>query len=145
MVIPFLLLLIFISTQRVEEGKPKVIIRIDDYGVWCNPDWLQIEEDIIRLHEKYDVKLTYAVILDSGYPLSRHLLSPQAYPVSVEGKISNPYPLVAGSKRVEILKESTQKGFIEVALHGYYHPKGYNNTEKIQSFIIFPMIFSTLK
>ena len=127
---PLMLLLITIALQPVKEAKPKVIIRYDDYGVWCNQDWIQIEEEIIRSHEKYDVKLTYAVIPESKYPLVRHKLSPQSYPAVVDSMRSNPYPLTEGSQRVELLKKSVKSGIIEVALHGYYHPKGYSNTEK---------------
>lgn len=138
LVTPLLFLMLIIAIQRVEDAKPKIIIRFDDYGVWCNNDWLQIEEEVIKLHEKYDVKLTYAVIPESKYPLSRHILSPQSYPVIVEGNDKNPYPLTEGSRRVEILKESTNKGITEVALHGYYHPKGYKNASKNTEFYGIP-------
>lgn len=128
--VPFCALVIIISILPIYEGEPKVIIRFDDYGVWCNEDWIQIEEDVIKLHEKYNVKLTYAVIPDSKYPLVRHRLSPQSYPEIIDSMNANPYPLKTGSRRVQLLKESTQNGITEVALHGYYHPKGYSNTDK---------------
>ena len=118
----------------LKEDKPKVIIRFDDYGVWCNKDWLEIEEEIIKLHEKYNIKLTYGVIPMSKYPLLRHTLSPQEYPNEMENNDRNPYPLTVGSNRVSILKESTSKGITEVALHGYFHPKGYSNTHKNTEF-----------
>lgn len=130
MIVPLLVFCLIVALQPVREAKPKVIIRYDDYGVWCNQDWIQIEEEIIRLHEKYNVKLTYAVIPESRYPLVRHKLSPQSYPSVVDSMRANPYPLTEGSQRVNILKNSVKSGTIEVALHGYYHPKGYSNTEK---------------
>lgn len=133
-VIPLLVCVLFVAFQRVEGSKPKVIIRFDDYGVWCNEDWLQIEEQIIDLHNKYNVKLSFGVIPDSRYPLIRHTLSPQSYPVSVEGIYENPFPLKAESRRVEVLKESAQLGITEIALHGYYHPKGYSNVGKNTEF-----------
>lgn len=126
--LPLLLLLIIISIQPISESKPSVIIRFDDYGVWCNKDWVDIEEDVIKLHEKYNVKLTYGVIPDSRYPLNRHVLSPQVYPEKIDDTISNPYPL--RGRRLEILKQSVKRGVVEIALHGYYHPKGYSNTDK---------------
>lgn len=124
---------LYVAIQHVETSKPKVIIRFDDYGVQCNHDWIQIEEEIIRLHEKYNVKLTFSVIPESRYPLVRHPLSPQSYPVEVDSLRVNclyPSPDSEGSQRISILREAVEKGIIEVALHGYYHPKGYSNTEK---------------
>lgn len=137
-IVPLILIALFVAVQRVETCKPKVIIRYDDYGVWCNKDWIQIEEDIIRLHEKYNVKLTYAVIPESRYPLVRHTLSPQSYPVIVDSLSSNPFPLKTGTRRVTILRNAVAKGVIEVALHGYYHPKGYFNIDKNTEFYKIP-------
>ena len=136
--LPLIILFVFISSQDIEFSKPKIIIRFDDYGVWCNKDWLQIEEEIISLHEKYDVKLICAVIPDSRYPLTKHIYSPQFYPDSVEGSFSNPYPLCGDCRRVELLRESTKRGITEVALHGYYHPKGYSNIGKNTEFYHVP-------
>lgn len=132
LIVPMLLLGYYVAIQNVETSKPKVIIRFDDYGVWCNQDWIQIEEEIIRLHEKYNVKLTYAVIPESRYPLVRHTLSPQSYPAKVDSMRATTFlpPLTEDSQRVIILRDAVQKGVIEVALHGYYHPKGYSNTDK---------------
>ena len=134
LLVPFLSFIIYISFCNLKQGTPRIIIRFDDYGVWCNEDWTEIEEEIIKLHEKYNVKLTYGVIPDSRYPLVRHTLSPQEYPIEMEQYTYNPYPLSADSKRVSILKESTAKGITEVALHGYFHPKGYINTYKNTEF-----------
>ncbi len=113
--------------KKAKDGKAKLIIRFDDYGVWCNSDWITIEEEVIRLHEKYDVNITFGVVPDSKYPLIAHPLSPSAYPKEYENLEYNPFPLTEGSKRVEVLKESVKKGISEVALHGYSHPKGYSN------------------
>lgn len=114
--------------KRAKDGQSKVVIRFDDYGVWCNSDWITIEEEVIRLHEKYGVKISFGVVPDSKYPLISHPLSPSVYPKEYEDLECNPYPLVKGSKRVELLKDSVKKGVSEVALHGYTHPKGYSNT-----------------
>lgn len=127
---PLIVLLFFLSSQKVEPSKPKVIIRFDDYGVWCNKDWLNIEEELIRLHAKYDIKLTCAVIPDSRYPIKRHILSPQSYPDTIESTKANPYPLIAGCTRTTLLCNASKTGNVEIALHGYYHPKGYSNTDK---------------
>ena len=116
--------LIFKKTQY---GPAKVIIRFDDYGVWCNSDWITIEEEVIRLHEKYGVKISFGVVPDSKYPLIAHPLSPSVYPKEYENLEYNPYPLITGCRRVEILKNSVKNGIAEVALHGYTHPKGYSN------------------
>lgn len=135
---PFLFFILYLLLYPLKEDKAKVIVRFDDYGVWCNGDWIEIEEEIIRLHEKYNVKLTYAVIPDSKYPLVRHTLSPLEYPQEMENYNNNPYPLTSGSRRVEVLKESTSKGITEIALHGFFHPKGYANTHKNSEFYNMP-------
>ena len=119
--------IILLLFKKVQYGPAKVIIRFDDYGVWCNSDWIAIEEEVIRLHEKYGVKISFGVIPDSKYPLIAHPLSPSVYPKEYENLENNPNPLVEGCKRVEILKDSVKKGIAEVALHGYTHPKGYSN------------------
>ena len=134
LIVPMLFWVLYVAFQHVETSKPKVIIRFDDYGVLCNHDWIQIEEEIIRLHEKYNIKLTFSVIPESRYPLVRHPLSPQSYPVEVDSSRVNclytPPLNTEGSQRIAILREAVEKGIIEVALHGYYHPKGYSNTVK---------------
>lgn len=113
--------------KKAQSGNAKVIIRFDDYGVWCNSDWIIIEEEILKLHEKYGVKISFGVIPCSKYPLIAHPLSPSVYPKEYENYEYNPYPLIKGSRRVEILKKSVKKGIAEVAMHGYTHPKGYSN------------------
>ena len=114
--------------SKPQLGRAKIVIRFDDYGVWCNSDWITIEEEILKLHELYGVKISFGVIPNSKYPLIAHPLSPSVYPKEYENLDNNPYPLSKGSKRVAILKESVQKGISEVALHGLSHPKGYSNT-----------------
>lgn len=136
--LPFMAFLLFLTFWPIKNDSVKVIIRFDDYGVWCNDDWLQIEEEVIKLHEKYNVKLTYAVIPESKYPLIKHPYSPTTYPSQVVNKEINMYPLVEGSRRVDILKESTSRGITEVALHGFYHPKGYSNISKNTEFYNVP-------
>ena len=113
--------------KKTAEGHAKVIIRFDDYGVWCNSDWITIEKEVVRLHEKYGVKITFGVVPDSKYPLKAHPLSPSVYPKVCENNEYNPYPLTKGSERVAVLKKSVEIGVSEVALHGYSHPKGYSN------------------
>lgn len=125
--LPFLLLISIIAAQKVEKSNGDIIIRFDDYGVWCNQDWLEIEKDLIDVHEKYGIKISFATIPESRYTLNYHPLSPKAYPKEIENKDFNPYPLQEGSERVNILKESVSKGISEVTLHGFYHPKGYSN------------------
>ena len=125
--IPFLLFITIIALQKVERSNGDIIIRFDDYGVWCNQDWLEIEKDLIAVHEKYGIKISFATIPDSRYTLNYHPLSPKSYPKEIENRDFNPYPLQAGSERVNVLKESVAKGISEVTLHGFYHPKGYSN------------------
>ena len=120
--LPFLLLISVILAQKVEKSNGDIIIRFDDYGVWCNQDWLDIEKDLIAVHEKYGIKISFATIPESRYTLNYHPLSPKAYPKEIENKDFNPYPLQEGSERVNILKESVAKGISEVTLHGFYHP-----------------------
>ena len=135
---PLVFLAFLITFISAPEGKPSVIIRFDDYGVWCNEDWVQIEESVIKMHEKNNVKLTYAVIPESKYPLVRHKLSPQSYPEVIDSMSSNPFPLDPNSRRVQVLKDAVKGGTIEVALHGYYHPKGYSNTDRNTEFYNIP-------
>jgi hypothetical protein len=125
--IPFLLLTSIIAFQKVEKSNGDIIIRFDDYGVWCNQDWLEIEKDLIAVHEKYGIKISFATIPESKYTLNYHPLSPKVYPKKIENRDFNPYPLQVGSDRVNILKGSVAKGISEVTLHGFYHPKGYSN------------------
>lgn len=125
--VPFLLLVSIIASQKVEKSNGDIIIRFDDYGVWCNQDWLEIEKDLISVHEKYGIKISFATIPESRYTLNYHPLSPKSYPKKIENNNFNPYPLQAGSERVNVLKESVAKGISEVTLHGFYHPKGYSN------------------
>lgn len=125
--LPCLLLTFIISLQKVEKSNGDIIIRFDDYGVWCNHDWLEIEKDLIAVHEKYGIKISFATIPESRYTLNYHPLSPKSYPKEIENRSFNPYPLHVGSERVNFLKESVAKGISEVTLHGFYHPKGYSN------------------
>ena len=121
-----------LSVKQATRGNAKVIIRFDDYGVWCNHDWVTIEEEVIRLHEKYNVKISFGVVPNSEYPLLFHPLSPPVYPKKYENLEANPYPLEKGSKRVDILKSSIKKGIAEAALHGFNHPKGYSNLKNTE-------------
>ena len=125
--LPFLLLTSIIALQKVEKSNGDIIIRFDDYGVWCNHDWIEIEKDLIAVHEKYGIKISFAAIPESRYTLSYHPLSPKSYPKEIENRGFNPYPLQEGSERVNVLKESVARGISEVTLHGFYHPKGYSN------------------
>ena len=125
--VPFILLIFIIALQKVEKSNGDIIIRFDDYGVWCNKDWLEIEKDLIDIHDKYGIKISFATIPESRYMLNYHPLSPKSYPKEVENSVYNPYPLKEGSDRVNVLKESVVKGISEVTLHGFYHPKGYSN------------------
>ena len=125
--LPALLLSSIIAFQNVQKSNGSIIIRFDDYGVWCNKDWLEIEKDLIALHEKYGIKISFATIPESRYPLIFHPMSPKSYPKEIENKAYNLYPLEDGSERVRVLRESVAKGISEVTLHGYYHPKGYSN------------------
>ena len=125
--VPFLLLVSIIALQKVERSNGDIIIRFDDYGVWCNQDWIEIEKNLIAVHEKYGIKISFATIPESRYTLNYHPLSPKSYPKDIENRDFNPYPLRVGSERVNVLKESVAKGISEVTLHGFYHPKGYTN------------------
>lgn len=85
-VIPSTIRIIPCLFKKAKIGHAKVVFRFDDYGVWCNTDWLSIEEQVMHLHEKYNVEITFGVIPDSIYPLNAHILSPSVYPKDYELK-----------------------------------------------------------
>lgn len=132
--ISFLLLLILILPFFFKgESKPtryNIVIRFDDYGIWCSKSWISIEEQLLKLHEKYHVKISFGVIPNSIYPANWHPNSMGFYPERSKefDTKKNLYPLIIGAKRVDMLKESCLKGVSEIGQHGFYHPKYYSNT-----------------
>lgn len=119
----------FVTCNNPKQVKSDIVIRFDDYGIWSSDEWVDIEEKLIELHEKYGVKITFGVVPKSIYPVCAHPRTMGFYPPQSDNFTTNynKYPLVAGSKRVEVLKKSVNKGISEVAQHGYYHPKYYSN------------------
>lgn len=115
-------------TRSLEDDQHRLVIRFDDYGIWGSDEWVQIEEDLLNIHDSLGVKITWSVIPNSIYPHFYHPNSLRVYPDSKnnESKLNN-YPLSVGSKRVDVLKESVKKGVSSIATHGFYHPKYYNN------------------
>lgn len=124
-----LLFIPFIISDNTKAEKSNIIIRFDDYGIWCSDTWVDIEEKLLDLHEEYHVKITFGVVPNSIYPVCYHPNSMKFYPPKLEEIQTryNPHPLVKNSNRVNKLKESFQKGISEIGQHGYYHPKYYSN------------------
>lgn len=124
---------IVIFTTRVEDENAQLIIRFDDYGIWCNKQWVDLERRLLFLHEKYGVKISFTVVPNSIYPVVYHPKSLNIYPHQKKDSI-NHYPLLADSERVKKLKESSKKGISEIGQHGYYHPKYYSNIKNSEFF-----------
>lgn len=117
-------LLIVVGEHDKEHAK--IIIRFDDYGIWCNDKWVDLEKRLIDLHSDYDVKISFSVVPNSIYPAIYHPKSLNIYPHEKRGS-DNPFPLKPGTNRVEYLKEASKKNIVEVGQHGYHHPKYYSN------------------
>ncbi len=115
-------------TRPIKDDQHRLVIRFDDYGIWGSDEWVQIEEDLLSIHDSLGIKITWSVIPNSIYPHFYHPNSLRTYPDSKNDEsVINHFPLTVGSRRVEVLKESVNKGVSSIATHGYFHPKYYNN------------------
>ena len=117
-----------------ESRNAKLIIRFDDYGIWCSEDWVKLEKVLLDLHEQYGVNISFSVVPDPIYQVCYHPKSLRIYPPLSQNKKDrdNRYPLTKDSDRVRWLKEANRKGYAEIGQHGYHHPKFYSNIKNTE-------------
>ena len=63
-----------------ESRAAKLIIRFDDYGIWCSEDWVKLEKVLLDLHEQYGVNISFSVVPDPIYQVCYHPKSLRIYP-----------------------------------------------------------------
>ena len=73
----------FVTCNNPKQVKSDIVIRFDDYGIWSSDEWVDIEEKLIELHEKYGVKITFGVVPKSIYPVCAHPRTMGFYPPPV--------------------------------------------------------------
>lgn len=132
-----ILLIPFISPLFIpqESRNAKLIIRFDDYGIWCSEDWVKLEKVLLDLHEQYGVNISFSVVPDPIYQVCYHPKSLRIYPPPLSQNKKdrdNRYPLTKDSDRVRWLKEANRKGYAEIGQHGYHHPKFYSNIKNTE-------------
>ena len=113
--------------NQTKSEQRNLVIRFDDYGIWCSADWITIEERLLDIHKKHNLPITWSVVPQSIYPHVYHPKSLRIYPDDQSAREHNLYPLEAGTRRVDTLKVSIRDGVSYLAVHGYYHPKFYSN------------------
>lgn len=117
----------YVLTRKANESEKRIVIRFDDYGIWCSSDWIAIEERLLELHKEYNIPITWSVVPNSIYPTTYHHKSLRIYPDDNGTSGANQYPLISGTGRVDVLKQSVRDSISYIAVHGYYHPKYYSN------------------
>lgn len=126
--------LLYLSLTPLKLKEASLVIRFDDYGIWCDESWEKLESTLLDIHDKYEQSITMAVVPKSIYPVRAHCKTLKIYPHSTSSYSENITPLEFGSFRVERLKKSMELGSAQIALHGYYHPKYYANIKNSDFF-----------
>lgn len=57
----------FVITTKSQPTRNDLVIRFDDYGIWCSDEWVTIEEKLLALHEKYNMWYSYCHDYYSSY------------------------------------------------------------------------------
>lgn len=126
----------YVLSRKSNESERRIVIRFDDYGIWCSADWIAIEEKLLELHKEFKVPITWSVVPNSIYPTTYHQKSLKIYPDDNGVKFTNPYPLHIGTRRVDVLMQSIRDSISYIAAHGYYHPKYYSNITNSEFFAV---------
>jgi len=118
--------ILVLALKKIDKEPAGLVIRFDDYGIWCNKEWVEIERELLEVHERQNVKINVSVVPNSIYQVRYSPKSHRIYPH--EGRDSiNKYPLLKNSERVAWLKKAELLGVAEIGQHGYFHPKFYSN------------------